>query len=89
MNNEQVGVYGIYDTRSNELLYLGISSKLNKRKSTHFAKLRNGYHDNKVFQAWFNEQGLKPDEFLNFVILENDCDEEPDEIAYVMRGFND
>lgn len=61
------GIYGIFDSETNECLYVGRSKELEKRRTRHFSSLRNGKHGLRPFQDHVNSIGFNR---LNFKILE-------------------
>lgn len=65
-----VGIYGIFDSETDECLYVGMSSiSVEKRFKQHLKNLRNGNHPRKDFVEWFQVNGSNP-LLLNFKILE-------------------
>lgn len=46
---------GIYVIKSEKHFYIGLSSELQKRKQTHFYKLKNGIHSNLKLQNVYNK----------------------------------
>lgn len=71
-----VGIYGIFDSETDECLYVGQSAYIEDRWKRHLNDLRNGNHSRKEFITWFKNHGENV-ESLNFKILEkcNNTDE--------------
>ena len=65
-----VGIYGIFDSETDECLYVGMSSvSVEKRFKQHLKNLRNGNHPRKDFVEWFHNNSGQP-ELVVFRILE-------------------
>lgn len=71
-----VGIYGIFDNRNNECLYVGQSKQVTQRWKGHLAGLVNETHIRTEFIEWFVENN-KDESILDFRLLEecvNDID---------------
>lgn len=67
-----VGIYGIFDAKTDECLYVGKSITIESRWKKHIYLLRTGKHIRSEFVDWFNEHNKDP-ESMRFAILE-ECD---------------
>lgn len=63
------GIYGIFDSDTDECLYVGMSKNIEDRWKSHLKLLRNKKHPRKDFVEWFYKNGSKK-ELLVFRILE-------------------
>ena len=64
-----VGIYGIFDSETDECLYVGMSKNIEERWRHHLKELRSKRHKRKDFVEWFHENGATA-ELLDFRILE-------------------
>jgi len=60
------GIYGIINLKNNKI-YIGLSTRLNVRKKSHFNALKRGNHINKYLQSAFNKYG---EDAFSFIVLE-------------------
>ena len=58
-----VGIYSIKNTVNNKV-YVGLSTKMGRRFSSHKRRLKDGTHENKHLQCSFNKYGKKAFEFI-------------------------
>lgn len=70
------GIYAIFDASTDECLYVGQSSTIERRWKRHIINLRNGNHPRKDFVEWFESHNKQSDS-LRFETLESceDVDE--------------
>lgn len=64
-----VGIYGIFDSKTDECLYIGMSKNIEQRWKSHLKNLRNKRHPRKDFTKWYHSNGAVK-ELLLFRILE-------------------
>jgi hypothetical protein len=70
-----VGVYGIFDSETDECLYVGQSKNIEERWKGHLKTLRSGKHIRKDFVAWFDAHDRDSDS-MRFEILEICADDD-------------
>lgn len=70
-----VGIYGIFDSKTDECLYVGLSKNIEQRWRSHLKELKSKCHKRQDFVEWYHSNGAVK-ELLSFKILE-EC--EPDE----------
>lgn len=68
-----VGIYGLFNNKNNDCLYIGQSNDIEYRTSRHLSKLRNGKHKRKEMQKYYDE--LNDKSVLKFFIIEETADE--------------
>lgn len=68
-NKLTVGIYGIFDSITDECLYVGLSKTIEDRWKAHIRALQNGRHRQSQFTNWFREKNNEIDS-LSFRILE-------------------
>lgn len=77
----EIGIYGIY--RNTEILYIGQSVNIQKRKTVHLWQLRNNKHPNSYLQHVYNENNdIK---FKTLEIVENRKNLTSREIFYIKK----
>jgi len=64
-----VGIYGIFDSKTDECLYIGMSKNIEQRWKYHLKDLKSKKHKRKDFVEWYHANGAIP-ELLVFRILE-------------------
>lgn len=64
-----VGTYGIFDSKTDECLYVGLSSDMDGRWRRHIINLLNGNHLRKDFVHWFEMKNRDIDSMI-FKVLE-------------------
>lgn len=64
-----VGIYGIFNAKTDECLYIGQAANIESRWKQHKKLLRNKKHPRKDFVEWYHTNGSKS-ELLDFRILE-------------------
>lgn len=64
-----VGIYGIFDSKTDECLYVGMSKNIEQRWKSHIKLLRSKKHPRKDFVEWFHTNGAQK-ELLDFRLLE-------------------
>lgn len=64
-----VGIYGIFDSETDECLYVGMSKSIEERWRHHLKELRSKKHKRKDFVKWFHDNGAQQ-ELLSFRVLE-------------------
>lgn len=65
-----IGIYGIFDSETDECLYVGMSSvSVEDRFKAHLKNLRNRNHPRKDFVEWYHKNGVVP-ELIVFRVLE-------------------
>lgn len=83
-----VGIYGIFDSETDECLYVGMSKNIEVRWKQHIKELRGKRHKRKDFVEWFHNNGAH-EELLFFRILEEcEYDETVLNIAEI-KWFNE
>ena len=64
-----VGIYGIFDSKTDECLYVGMSKNIEERWRSHLKELKSKRHKRKDFVEWYHSNGAVK-ELLSFKILE-------------------
>lgn len=64
-----VGIYGIFDSKTDECLYVGLSKNIEQRWSSHLKELKSKRHKRQDFVEWYHSNGAVK-ELLSFKILE-------------------
>lgn len=64
-----VGIYGIFDSETDECLYIGMSKNIEDRWKSHLKLLRSKKHSRKDFVEWYHSNGAI-EKLLIFRILE-------------------
>lgn len=64
-----VGIYAFFDIYTNKCLYVGLSSRIEVRESTHRRNLDSGTAL-KSFQKWYDENASDDKERLSFLVVE-------------------
>lgn len=67
------GIYGIFDAKTDECLYIGLSQNIEQRWRSHLKELRSKSHKRQDFVEWYHANGAKK-ELLVFRVLE-ECDD--------------
>lgn len=70
-----VGIYGIFNAKTDECLYIGMSKNIEERWHSHLKELKSKRHKRQDFVEWYHSNGAVK-ELLSFKILE-EC--EPNE----------
>lgn len=73
-----VGIYGIFDSETDECLYVGQSVNIERRWEQHKHSLQSKKHVRKDFVEWYHQNGAKK-ELITFRILE-ECSPTHDEL---------
>ena len=81
------GVYGIFDSTSNECLYVGQAKDIEVRWSGHIKKLKQGKHLRAGFNDWFTEHNFDVS-FLDFRILEECENDDRTKNLLEIKWFN-
>lgn len=81
-----VGIYSLYDVKTNECLYVGQSKNCEERFKNHKKLLRNKKHRRVDFIAWFQDYG---EDRLGFKILEECEDNDYDKNKLEIYWFNE
>lgn len=64
-----VGIYGIFDSKTDECLYVGLSKNIEQRWISHLKELKSKCHKRQDFVEWYHSNGAVK-ELLSFKILE-------------------
>lgn len=64
-----VGIYGIFDSKTDECLYVGLSKNIEQRWHSHLKELKSKCHKRQDFVEWYHSNGAVK-ELLSFKILE-------------------
>lgn len=83
-----VGVYGIFDAKTDECLYVGCSSNMEERFKQHLNHLKYKIHKRKDFVEWYHANGANP-ELITFRILEECEDNDVSKNTLEIKWFND
>lgn len=87
MVNKICGVYGIFDSYTEDCLYIGQSRDIEARKKSHMKGLKYGTHKRKDFSEWYKNKGFESTSIL-FAILE-ECEPVDSELNSVeIKWFN-
>lgn len=69
-----VGIYGVFDSETNECLYVGLSTDIEGRWRNHISCLIRGKHKSQDFVTWFKDRKMNLNT-LDFKILE-ECEDD-------------
>lgn len=64
-----IGIYGIFNAKTDECLYIGMSKNIEERWKSHLKLLKNKRHRRKDFVEWYHSNGADPS-LIDFKILE-------------------
>lgn len=64
-----VGIYGIFDAKTDECLYVGMSKNIEQRQKSHLKELKSKRHKRQDFVEWYHNNGAVQ-KLLSFRILE-------------------
>lgn len=82
------GVYGIFNTHSNECLYVGQSKDISSRWRRHISDLQINNHRCKLFNEWFNAN-TSVESLLTFKVLEECIDDDLVKNICEIKWFNE
>lgn len=83
-----VGIYGIFDVKNGECLYVGMSKNIEERWKSYLKLLRSKRHRRKDFVEWYHSNGAMK-ELLSFRVLET-CEYDNDILNVLeIKWFNE